>query len=189
VKHTRTPCDVPSISYEAHLNANSSLVVALETVSLFVASSMQTGPATLTTESLPLASFSRSQVPLSHGCLRSSRQSPYRLPRPNTSSQHTQQRKLWLRRLLFELRIDISSPTVLRIDNQSAIAIARNPEFHDRTKHIAIRHYYLRQLFIESEIDLTYVPTNEQFADALTKGLVREKHERHSRAMGLRYAS
>ncbi len=50
---------------------------------------------------------------------------------------------VWLRQLLTELRQDMSSPTILRIDNQSAITITWNPEFHDRTKHIDIRYHFL----------------------------------------------
>jgi hypothetical protein len=49
---------------------------------------------------------------------------------------------IWLRRLLTDLGLDLDSPTTLHVDNQSAIATARNPEFHDRTKHIEIRHHF-----------------------------------------------
>src|SRR5712692_3909452 len=45
---------------------------------------------------------------------------------------HAAKEAVWLRRLLGELGQDTNSPTALHIDNQSAIAIARNPEFHDR---------------------------------------------------------
>jgi hypothetical protein len=102
------------------------------------------------------------------------------------AAAHAAKEAVWLRRLLTNLGIDISSPTTLYIDNQSAIAIARNPEFHDRTKHIEIRHHFLRQLVDNKEIAPLYLPTGEQIADALTKGLSREKHEKFANAMGLR---
>jgi hypothetical protein len=60
------------------------------------------------------------------------------------------------------------------------------PEFHDRSKHIEIRHHFLRQKIDENELDLVFVPTGDQVADVLTKGLVREKHERFADAMGTR---
>ena len=72
------------------------------------------------------------------------------------------------------------------MDNQSAITIARNPEFHDRSKHIEIRHHFLRQKIEEGELGLEYTPTGDQVADILTKGLVREKHDRFAEAMGVR---
>jgi hypothetical protein len=101
---------------------------------------------------------------------------------------HAAKEAVWLRRLLTDLNFPFSAPTLLRIDNQSAIAIARNPEFHDRTKHIEVRHHFLRQKVEANEIDLEYVPTNDQVADVLTKGVCREKHERFSAAMGQRRA-
>lgn len=101
---------------------------------------------------------------------------------------HATKEAVWLRRLLADLGLDARSPTTLFIDNQSAIAIARNPEFHDRTKHIDIRHHFLRQKVEAEEVSLEYVPTNEQIADVLTKGLVREKHDRFSAGMGLHRA-
>jgi hypothetical protein len=77
-------------------------------------------------------------------------------------------------------------PTLLHVDNQSAIAIVQNPEFHDRTKHIDVRYHFLRQKVDSRDILLTYLPTEDQIADALTKGLTCAKHEHFSREMGLR---
>ena len=102
------------------------------------------------------------------------------------AAAHAAKEAVWLRRLLTELGLNVNSPTILHIDNQSAIAIARNPEFHDRTKHIQIRHHFLRQLVEDQQIVPQYLPTGVQIADALTKGLCREKHDLFSRAMGLR---
>jgi hypothetical protein len=98
---------------------------------------------------------------------------------------HATKEVIWLRQLLIELGLDLDSPTVLHVDNQSAIAIAHNPEFHDHTKHIEVRHHFLRHKVEGEEIRLEYTPTNEQTADVLTKGLVHNKHERFSKAMGL----
>ena len=100
------------------------------------------------------------------------------------AAAHAAKEVVWLRRLLLELKQKIEGPTILNMDNQSAIAIARNPEFHDRSKHIEIRHHFLRQKVEEEELDLAYVPTGDQVADVLTKGLVREKHDKFAEAMG-----
>jgi len=102
------------------------------------------------------------------------------------AAAHATKEVVWLRRLLTELGLDLHSSTILHVDNQSAIAIARNPEFHDRTKHIEVRHHFLRHKVEDKEIHLEYTPTEDQVADVLTKGIVREKHERFSGAMGVR---
>jgi hypothetical protein len=102
------------------------------------------------------------------------------------AAAHATREVVWLRRLLAESGLDLRRPTVLHVDNQSAIAIARNPEFHDRTMHIEVRHHFIRHKVEGEEIHLEYTPTDDQVANVLTKGLVREKHERFSGAMGVR---
>ena len=87
------------------------------------------------------------------------------------SGAHAAKKAVWLRQLISELGLDTSFPTVLHVDNQSAIAIAKNPEFHDRTKHIDVRHHFLRQVIEDGAVELRYTPTGDQVADALTKGL------------------
>jgi hypothetical protein len=92
---------------------------------------------------------------------------------------------VWLRTLFLELDQISSKPTTLMIDNQSAMALAKNAMFHDRTKHIAIRHHFIREKLDLGEIAVEYVPTMDQVTDVLTKGLTREKHTRFSHGMGV----
>ena len=56
---------------------------------------------------------------------------------------HTAKEAVWLRQLLAELGQGMPSPTILHIDNQSAIAIAQNPEFHECMKHINVHYHFL----------------------------------------------
>ena len=94
----------------------------------------------------------------------------------------------WLRLLMTELGLmtsDDGSPTInvlrgegtiaLKGDNQSAIALANNPVLHSRTKHIDIQHHFIRNEVLEGRIDLTYVLTEDMFADRLTKPLTHVK--------------
>ena len=53
------------------------------------------------------------------------------------------QETIWLRRLTSELNSPPDGPTTILEDNQSAIAMARNPQFHGRAKHIDIRHHFI----------------------------------------------
>jgi hypothetical protein len=98
---------------------------------------------------------------------------------------HATKEAVWLRQLLSELGQDMSSPTVLCIDNQSAITIAWNPEFHDRTKHIDVRYHFLRQVVNDGMVELTYTPTGEQVANVLMKGLPPALHNKFKSLMGI----
>jgi hypothetical protein len=77
----------------------------------------------------------------------------------------------WLRMLLTEMNVTVSTPTTIYVDNQSAIKISNNDADHDRTKHIDIRHYYIRDLIHNNIVKLQWLPTEDQLADIFTKPL------------------
>ncbi|XP_056692274.1 uncharacterized mitochondrial protein AtMg00810-like [Spinacia oleracea] len=77
----------------------------------------------------------------------------------------------WLVRLLEEIGVNSLKPVTLHCDNQSAIYIAKNPVFHERTKHIEIDCHFTRDKVLEGLIQLTYLPTQSQLADIFTKAL------------------
>ena len=85
------------------------------------------------------------------------------------------QETIWIRRLLTELGKKPKGPTVLMEDNQSAIAMAKNPQFHSRAKHIDIRHHFIREKVNEGDIKLIYCPTGDMIADMFTKGLTQHR--------------
>ena len=95
---------------------------------------------------------------------------------------------LWLRVLLDELGAfnHITQMSKLNGDNQGALALARNPEYHAQTKHIDIQHHFVRELVTAEKIYLEYCPTSEMIADITTKGLQCTTHEKHTHAMGLK---
>jgi hypothetical protein len=68
------------------------------------------------------------------------------------------------------------------------MALAKNGLMNARTKHIDLRYHYIRDATENGTISLSYVHTNEQIADALTKALPRVKLEHFRRLMGLRSA-
>ena len=77
----------------------------------------------------------------------------------------------WLVRLLQELGVTNLTPIQLNCDNQSALHIAKNPVFHERTKHIEIDCHFTRDKVLEGLLQLQYMPTSSQLADVLTKVL------------------
>jgi len=76
-------------------------------------------------------------------------------------------------------------PLLIRADNQSCIALARNPEFHARTKHIDIQYHFIREKVEGGEVALEYCSTKAMVADVLTKPTTRDKHEWCTKALGL----
>ena len=74
-------------------------------------------------------------------------------------------------RLLEELGVQNLKPVTLHCDNQSTIHIGKNPVFHERTKHIEIDCHFTRDKVMEGLLELTYLPTDHQLADVLTKVL------------------
>ncbi|PKU76067.1 Retrovirus-related Pol polyprotein from transposon TNT 1-94 [Dendrobium catenatum] len=77
----------------------------------------------------------------------------------------------WLRRLLTDFGISQDKPTELFCDNTSAIALANNPVFHARTKHIEIDHRFVRDHIQQQNIRILPISTTDQIADILTKSL------------------
>lgn len=75
----------------------------------------------------------------------------------------------WTVRLLAELGVHDLTPVTLHCDNQSAIHIAKNPVFHERTKHIEVDCHFTRDKVLEGLIQLMYLPTKHQLVDVFTK--------------------
>ena len=88
------------------------------------------------------------------------------------------QEAAWMRQLLEDLCHKQTEPTVVREDNQSAIAIAQQPHSHSKMKHIDIRYHFVREKVQDNTIELRYCPTNDMLADILTKGLTYDKFSR-----------
>jgi len=80
-----------------------------------------------------------------------------------------------LQRLLNDIDGRCDNPPVLLIDNQSAIKLIKNPEFHERTKHIDIKYHFVRERFVRGELIVKYISTSKQCADFLTKALSADK--------------
>jgi hypothetical protein len=78
---------------------------------------------------------------------------------------------LWLRALLVELKVDQRAQMKLWCDNKYAISIANNPVQHDRTKHIEIDRFFIKEKLNSGLLELDHVSTRDQAADCLTKGL------------------
>jgi hypothetical protein len=92
---------------------------------------------------------------------------------------------VWIRNLLEQLGATQDQPTTIYGDNQGALALAKNPEFHARTKHIDVSAHYIRELAEDHVIKLEYKPTSEMLADCLTKPLKAAQHQENVKGIGI----
>jgi hypothetical protein len=88
---------------------------------------------------------------------------------------------VWIRHLLQELNLLNEEPTIVNCDNQTAIRQSQNPMDRTRMKHIDIAYHFVRHRQEEKEIEVKYVPSEENIADPFTKplpvGLFRKLRE------------
>ncbi|KAJ7516879.1 hypothetical protein O6H91_21G002900 [Diphasiastrum complanatum] len=93
---------------------------------------------------------------------------------------------LWIKRLLVELKIIMEENIhMIMCDNISAQALANNPIFHARSKHIEVAHHFVREKLIGGEIKLEHIDTSSCIADMLTKPLSKSSFNKHRANLGV----
>ncbi|GJT63959.1 hypothetical protein Tco_1015439 [Tanacetum coccineum] len=76
---------------------------------------------------------------------------------------------LWIQNQMMDYGFNFMN-TKIHIDNESTICIVKNPVYHSRTKHIEIRHHFIRDCYEKRLIDVVKIHTDNNVADLLTKG-------------------
>jgi len=92
----------------------------------------------------------------------------------------------WLRLLLADLGYPQSDPTTLYNDNMGAILLSQNPVHHDRSKHISLRHHYLREQVGDKSLHLQHIASKDNQADLFTKNLPGDLFSKLRTAIGMR---
>lgn len=96
------------------------------------------------------------------------------------------QESLWLPAFQDQLNIDgQTQPIKICCDNMSALDLAKSTGYSARTKHIDIRHHFIRQHIEEKTINLVHIPIEEMLTDVLTKPLFAKEHLFCTRVMGM----
>ncbi|KAH9697055.1 hypothetical protein KPL71_023445 [Citrus sinensis] len=92
---------------------------------------------------------------------------------------------IWLRNLLKELGLPQEEPIEICVDKKSAIALSKNPIFHDRSKHIDTRYHFIRECIARKEVQIKYVKLQDQAADIFTKPLKKEDFVKFRSLLGV----
>eukprot|EP00253_Pinus_taeda_P034214 PITA_34214 len=92
---------------------------------------------------------------------------------------------IWIRKILVGLFGSHLEPTVIYCDIHSCIKLSANPIFHDRSKHIDIRYHHIRDCVQRRIMLLSYIPTEDQDDDILTKALTSSKFKYHRGRIGV----
>jgi hypothetical protein len=101
------------------------------------------------------------------------------------AATHAAKEAIWLRSLIGELYSDVQGPTTLYSDNQSAIALTKDHQYHACTKHIDICFHFIRWIIKQGKMKLVYCPTNDMLANTFTKALPSIKAKHFAKALGL----
>jgi len=92
---------------------------------------------------------------------------------------------IWLKKIIGELQFVQGEAIVIYCDNNSTIKLSQNPILHDRSKHIDVKYYYLRELTNRKVINLIYCKSEKQLTDIFTKLLKLSTFEKLTRLIGV----
>ena len=95
------------------------------------------------------------------------------------------QEAIWLRRLIKDIKIKLTEPTILFEDNQSTIELSKNPKHHNRTKHIDVSYLSVCEKVTAKTLCIKYCSAKEMLADIMTKGLPKPTFEMFRDKLGL----
>ena len=86
---------------------------------------------------------------------------------------------------LFKDITPLKEVPTLHIDNASAVRLSKNPELHQRTKHIDIRYHFVRQKWLSGELNIEHISGDQQVADIFTKALAKKRFQHLRTAVGV----
>ena len=91
---------------------------------------------------------------------------------------------MWMIKLLRELGANVKFIKMFA-DNQGAIALTKNPVFHNHSKHIDVQYHFMREKGADGMLQIEFILSGDMIADALTKGLPPAEHGGHCEGLGL----
>ena len=101
------------------------------------------------------------------------------------ASSDASRQAIWIRLFLDNLGLGLGDQPLQIYNDSGTIALAKNPVRHERTKHIALQHHFIREKVEDGTVSLLHIPTENNLADCLTKYLPRETFGRLCKGIGL----
>ena len=98
---------------------------------------------------------------------------------------NTAKESLWIRSLLTELKLKPTSSTPIHVDNRGTVEFTLNSGFHARSKHIDIRHHFIRNTITSNEVRVQRCASQDNLADIFTKPLPKSTHEHLVEKLGM----
>jgi hypothetical protein len=98
---------------------------------------------------------------------------------------HTFKEALWLRSFLTFIALPIPHPFPILSDNQATCSLSNSLAISSRSKHIDIRHHFLRAHIQDGSFSTTWIPTEDMPADIFTKPLNSVLFTRHRNVLGM----
>uniref|UniRef100_A0A803Q8A0 Integrase catalytic domain-containing protein n=1 Tax=Cannabis sativa TaxID=3483 RepID=A0A803Q8A0_CANSA len=84
---------------------------------------------------------------------------------------------IWIESLLNEIKFPLPTSSVVWCDNMTSSALATNPVYHARTKHVEFDLHFVRDRVLQKKLNIQYVPSSDQIADCFTKGLSHSRFQ------------
>ena len=101
------------------------------------------------------------------------------------AATYTAKEALWLHQLILQLFGIHLSTTTLFSDNQSAITLTKEHQYHAHTKHINVRFHFIHWIIEDEKLQLIYCPMEEMVANVFTKVLTSTKVKLFAHELGL----
>nr|GEW90530.1 retrovirus-related Pol polyprotein from transposon TNT 1-94 [Tanacetum cinerariifolium] len=96
---------------------------------------------------------------------------------------------IWVRSMLKELHMQQEDATDIYVDNKSAFDLAKNPVYHDRSKHINTRYHFIQECIAKKDIRVIHTSSKDQVADTFTKPLNERDFTRQRIMYGIKKSS
>jgi len=97
---------------------------------------------------------------------------------------HACAQSIWLKHQLMDYGVKLEK-VPLYCDNTSAIYLTKNPIQHSKTKHIEIKHHFIRDHIQKGDIEIMFVKTENQLADLFTKPLASDRFNKLRTELGV----
>ena len=91
---------------------------------------------------------------------------------------------IWLKQLLLDLGFS-QQTIIIKEDNQACIALTKNPEDHEGTKHVQVKYHVIRDYVNKNIVKFIYCPTADQLGDIFTKAIPEAKLRTMLKKLGL----